>query len=145
MCRLSFAFVVCIWQKQVFSWRGLYCKWTLLQRDSYTQTLQENNHLGVQDMIMLYPNHLSLGMTKQTKWPVHPVKTQISLGIHPVWSESSLFAWRSIRSLATHLRAQRRLWSVWVDAQADLSLRCAHRSFYRFCHMVAHLIMSSVL
>ena len=29
-------------------------------------------------------------MTKLTKWHVHPVKTQISLGIRPVWSESSL-------------------------------------------------------
>ena len=26
------------------------------------------------------------------KWPVHPTKTQISLGIRPVWSESSLSA-----------------------------------------------------
>ena len=30
--------------------------------------------------------------TKPTKWYVHPAKTQISLGIHPVWSESSLCA-----------------------------------------------------
>ena len=29
------------------------------------------------------------GMTKATKWPVRPVKTQISLGIRPVWSELS--------------------------------------------------------
>ena len=29
-------------------------------------------------------------MTKPTKWYVRPAKTQISLGIHPVWSESSL-------------------------------------------------------
>ena len=29
--------------------------------------------------------------------------------------------------------AQRRLWSDWADAQADLSLRCAHRSFCLFC------------
>ena len=28
-------------------------------------------------------------MTKPTKWHVHPAKTQISLVIHPVWSESS--------------------------------------------------------
>ena len=33
---------------------------------------------------------------------VHPAKTQISLGIRPVWSESSLFAWRELVSLATH-------------------------------------------
>ena len=31
-------------------------------------------------------------MTKPTKWHVHPAKTQISLGICPVWSESSLRA-----------------------------------------------------
>ena len=29
-------------------------------------------------------------MTKPTKWPVCPAKTQISLGIRPVWYESSL-------------------------------------------------------
>ena len=39
-------------------------------------------------------------MTKPTKWSVLPAKTQISLGIRPVWSESSLSAWRSIGSLA---------------------------------------------
>ena len=32
--------------------------------------------------------------TKPTKWHVRPAKTQISLGIRPVWSEFSLFAWR---------------------------------------------------
>ena len=40
-------------------------------------------------------------MTKPTKWPVHSAKTQISLDIRPVWSESSLSAWRSIGSLTT--------------------------------------------
>ena len=32
---------------------------------------------------------LSRLMTKPTKWHVLPAKTQISLGIRPVWSESS--------------------------------------------------------
>ena len=41
-------------------------------------------------------------MTKPTKWHVRPVKTQISLGIRPVWSESALSAWRKPGSLATH-------------------------------------------
>ena len=41
-------------------------------------------------------------MTKPTKWLVRPAKTQISLGIRPVWSESSLSAWRKLGSLATH-------------------------------------------
>ena len=31
-------------------------------------------------------------MTKPTKWHLRPAKTQISLGIRPVWSESSLCA-----------------------------------------------------
>ena len=33
---------------------------------------------------------------------VRPAKTQISLGIRPVWSESSLSAWRNRVSLTTH-------------------------------------------
>ena len=33
---------------------------------------------------------------------VRPAKTQISLGMCPVWSESSLSAWRKLGSLATH-------------------------------------------
>ena len=33
---------------------------------------------------------------------VRPAKTQISLGICPVWSESSLSAWRKPGSLPTH-------------------------------------------
>ena len=41
-------------------------------------------------------------ITKPTKWPVRPAKTQISLGICPVWSESSLSAWRKLGFLATH-------------------------------------------
>ena len=39
---------------------------------------------------------------KTNKMCVHPVKTQISLGIHPIWSMSSLSAWRKLGSLATH-------------------------------------------
>ena len=39
---------------------------------------------------------------KTSKMTVHPAKTQISLGIRPVWSESSLSAWRKLGSLATH-------------------------------------------
>ena len=46
--------------------------------------------------------YLSRDMTKPTKWHVRPAKTQISLGIRPVWSESSLSAWRKLGSLATH-------------------------------------------
>ena len=37
---------------------------------------------------------------------LHPAKTQINLGICPVWSDSLLSAWRKLESLATH-RAHR--------------------------------------
>ena len=39
---------------------------------------------------------------KTNKVSMRPAKTQISLGICPVWSESSLSAWRNLGSLATH-------------------------------------------
>ena len=96
---------------------------------------------------------------------MRPAKTQISLGIRPGWSESSLSAWRKLGSLAIHwadsedsdqpghpsrlirvfavrmkkarvlsypLSGQRRLWSDWADAQADLSLRVAHSHIVGF-------------
>ena len=39
-------------------------------------------------------------------------------------------------------RALQRLWSDWVDAQADLSLRWVHRSVWRFCHEAAQLLLA---
>ena len=39
---------------------------------------------------------------KTNKMSVRPAKTPISLGIRPVWSESSLSAWRNLGSLDTH-------------------------------------------
>ena len=53
--------------------------------------------------------HMSRDMTKPTKWVCAQrrlgsawASTRISLGICPVWSESSLSAWRKLGSLATH-------------------------------------------
>ena len=43
----------------------------------------------------------------------------------------SLSSWRNIGSLSTHW-AHSEDWSDWADAQADLSLRWAHRSFCWF-------------
>ena len=77
-------------------------------------------------------------MTKPTMWVVCPAKTQISLGIHSVWSESSLSTWRKLGSLATHW-AHSEDWSDWADAQADLSLRWAHMPFCWFCHDAAQM------
>ena len=58
--------------------------------------------------------------------------------IRPVWS---VFAVRMKKAwvLSYLLSAQWRLWSDWVDAQVDLSLRWAHMPFLWFCHEAAHL------
>ena len=55
-------------------------------------------------MHIIYQKHvqyleLSQRMTKPTKWHVRPANTQISLGIRPVWSESSLCAQRVSKDL----------------------------------------------
>ena len=42
--------------------------------------------------MVVYRSNLSRLITKPTKWHVCPAKTQISLGIRPVWSESLLCA-----------------------------------------------------
>ena len=78
-------------------------------------------------------------MTKPTKWHVRPAKTQISLGIHPAWSESSLSTWRKLGPLATHC-VHTEDWSDWADAQADLSLCWVHMPFCCFCHAAAHIL-----
>ena len=86
-------------------------------------------------LIFLYTwqerDYLSRDMTKTNKVTVRPAKTQISLGIRPVWS---VFAVRMKKAwvLSYPLSAQQRLWSDWADAQADLSLRWAHSHFVGF-------------
>ena len=79
-----------------------------------------------------------------TKWHVRPAKTQISLGIRPVWS---VLAVRMKKQwvLCYPLSALRRLGSDWADAQADPSLRWAQRSFCWFCREAAHLCPHSVV
>ena len=65
------------------------------------------------------------------KMSVRPAKTQISLGIRPVWSESSL----SVQWIAKDprfLHADSEDWSHWANAQADLRLRWAHSLFVGF-------------
>ena len=73
---------------------------------------------------------------------VRPAKTQISLGICPVWSESSLSAWRKLGSLATHWvhsedsdktgRMPRLIW-VYAGRTATLLVLSCRGSFV-ICH-----------
>ena len=77
-------------------------------------------------------SQMSRFMNKPAKWHVRPAKTRINMGIHPVWSESSLSAWRMFGSLATH----------WAHSEdSDLSLRWAHMPLRWFCHEAAQMKM----
>ena len=69
---------------------------------------------------------------KTNSMAVCPMKTQISLGIRPVWSESSLSAWRKLGSLATHWAYSKDSNQTGRMPQADLSLRWAHTHFVVF-------------
>ena len=84
-------------------------------------------------------------MTKPTKWVCahcRPAKTQISLGICPVWSESllsicpvwseSLLCTQWVAKDPRFLHVDSEDWSDWADAQADLGLRWAHSHFIGF-------------
>ena len=62
---------------------------------------------------------------------MRPAKTQISLGIRPVWSEALLWAeWVAKDPSFHHVDSED--WSDWADAQADLSLHWAHAHFVGF-------------
>ena len=67
---------------------GIFCFATLLR-------------IHMRSCYILITSKMSLCMTKPTKWHVRPALTEISLGIRPVWSESSLSASRKLWSLAT--------------------------------------------
>ena len=76
---------------------------------------------------------LSWSMTKSAKWLGCPAKTQINLGMCPVWSEFSLGPWRKFGSFAAH-EVHSKDCSDWAHTQADLSLCWVHRSFCLICH-----------
>ena len=123
------------------------------ERKKYTASKKEPDLLLHNLMICVYTFHQrkkegkkerkkerNKERNKQTKkMACAPRKTQKSLGIRPVWS---VFAVRMKKAwvLTYPLSAYRRLWSDWVDAQADLSLRWAQRSFCWFSHEAAHIL-----
>ena len=57
--------------------------------------------------------------------------------LRPSKSKRVMSTWRKLESLS----AQRRLWSDWADAQADLRHRWAHMIFCWSCHEVAQMLL----
>ena len=92
----------------------------------------------------LHDFNMSRMMRKPTNWSVRPARTQISLGIRPVWSKSSLCA-QWVAKDSSFLHADSEDWSYWTDAQANLNLRWAHMPFCWFCHEVTQLPNSTPL
>ena len=74
---------------------------------------------------------------------MRPAKTQISLGIRPVWSESSQCA-QLVAEDQMFLHADSedsdQTGSDWADAQVDLSIRWAHMPLRWFCHEAAQML-----
>ena len=108
------------WQKDGHHEDGWAERWTTWKQPCPSLQCQENNNKnssvnagvntegwkGWKSWTTLLC-HAAAGATKtraktwQNQQSMRPAKTLISLGIHPVWSESSLSAWRNLGSLAT--------------------------------------------
>ena len=95
------------------------------------------NYKGYNIILINEPRH-----DKTDKMAVRLAKTQIRLGIRPVWSESSLSAWRKLESLATHWahsedsdQTERMPRLIWVFAGRTVILLVFHVAaliiFYR--------------
>ena len=96
-------------------------------------------HRSIFSFVMLGSNTVWSASWQNQQNGMCALRRRIILGRCPVWSESSLSAWRKLGSLATH----------WVHRQDSdqtgrmprLSLPWA-QSFCWFCHEAAHLILN---
>ena len=90
-------------------------------------------------------NKMSRLMKKNNKMACTPSEDSDQPG-HPP-NPIRVFVARMKKSyvLSYPFSAQRRLWSDWTDAQADLSLRCAHSHFVSFFHEAHHNIKTNTV
>ena len=80
------------WLSKVAQWRfWLDCAYAQAELNLQWALMSEGRLTGVAPHTCMCPE-MSQRTTKPTKWHVHTVGIQISLGIRPVWSESSLCA-----------------------------------------------------
>ena len=111
----------------IISWHGSYVFMENYRKLCFNNTLYPALSVFLIKKVFGKMSHL---MTKPTKW-LRPAKTQISLGICPVWSESSLGA-QWVAKGPRFLHADSEDWSDWADAQADPSLRWEYTHFVGF-------------
>ena len=96
----------------------------------------------------------NLQISENCLWPASWQNQQNDLCAQPrlrsAWAPPSLFRIFTVLIkkywvLSYLLTALTEDWSDWVDAQADLSLCSAHRSFCWFCHEMAHILFGCQL
>ena len=115
------------------------CRSACASEDRFSRDLAQMIFAMPEDLEM-WPYHLSASPCladeprhdKTNKLSVRPAKIQISMGIRPVWSESSLPAWRKLGSLATH----------WAQAKTDQTGRMP-RLIWVFAGRTATLLVWS--
>ena len=121
-------------QTVVYSWSELRSA----NHSASTTVKKKMPNLNLLKVIIIYKNKdntsndMSQGMTKPTKWHEHPEKTQISLGIRPVWSESPLCT-QWIAKDPSFLHVDSEDWSDWADAQVIWLGRCPGWSESSLC------------
>ena len=90
------------WPKLVSPWKIKCFQYYFEQPRNPLLTKEETLAYATRSSTVIKVDYMSRLISKPTKWHVRPAKTQISLGILPVWSESWLSAWRKLWSSATH-------------------------------------------
>ena len=113
------------WRVTSLDW-GIILKSVVMEENMFFITFYNFSVISQQSQ-MTITNYMSRDV-KTNKMAVRPAKTQISLGICPVWSESSLSTWRKIGSLATQ-------WAHSEDSKQTgrmLGLRWVHTHFVGF-------------
>ena len=82
---------------------------------------------------------MSQRLTKPTKWNVSPVKTEISLGIHSVWSVSLLCA-QWVAKDPSFVHGDSEVSDQTGQLPRLTCLPWAHISFCRFCHGLTQIL-----
>ena len=115
----------------VYGWMIYMCLswWSRSWSDAYGTHLKTLHATDTIEPPYDKTNKLPCAPSEDSDQPGHPPSliTVFTIRMKKAWVLSYSFS------------AQRRLWSDWANAQADLSLRWAHMPFCWFCHDVAQL------